>query len=42
MGLSNRNKAFIVNRQHFLQYVLFHFSELLTMCKPVEQNIYKP
>jgi len=25
-----------------VQYVLLHFSELLAMCKPAEQNVYKP
>jgi len=41
MDLSDRNKAFIVNRQQ-CTVCFIPFNESLTVCKPVEFNVYDP
>jgi len=40
-GLGDRNKTFIVNSQK-CTVSFIPFNELLTVCKPVELNVYDP
>jgi len=40
--IDNKIQYVLLLIDNILQYVSFNFSELFTICKPVEQNLYNP